>query len=108
MDIDLQQLNGTPSTSLITHGQVTQLVRPFAFPPSFLCYFPSVGKLPINIQETFSHFISVMNYIEVVLLFCFLAHLNGDVHHLAQVQCSSTGTEDCVAALRNRLNDTEA
>lgn len=108
MDIDLQQLNCTPSTSLITHGQVTQLVRPFIFLQSFLCHFPSVGRLPINIQETFSHFISVMNYIQVVLLFCLLAHLNADMYHLAQVQCSSTGTEDCVAALRNPLNDTEA
>lgn len=57
MDIDLQKLNCTPSASLITHGQVTQLVRPFCFSQSLHCYFPAVGKLPINIQETCSHFI---------------------------------------------------
>lgn len=45
--------------------------KTFCFSQSFLCYFPSVGKLPINIQETFSHYISVMNHIRVVLLFCF-------------------------------------
>lgn len=81
----------------------TQLGRPF-FKPHF-CYFPNLGKLSVNIQDAFSYFISVMHYIQVVLVLPYpnlQEYLNVHFNHLAQVQCSSTGTEDCVAALRNR------
>lgn len=93
VNTDLQQLNCNTSISLITYGHDH--------------HSPAISLTWADCQLTlwmlFLLSISAMHYIQVVLaLLDYIAGIiNGGFHHLAQVQCSSSGTEDCVAALSN-------
>lgn len=53
-----------------------------------------VADCQLTLWMLLLHCVSALQYFQVVLLGYFAGVLNGDFHHLAQVQYSSSGTED--------------
>lgn len=82
------------SEFIMTHLQPNTSGFFLAFPPSMLVFSPTVGNLPINIIDTFTHLLNIINCPATSAFFSLCHPHASPSPHVLALLCLTAGREE--------------